>query len=223
VITFIAVPAPTTEEGQVDIIVVNNVLENLHKIKYKGIVVIKSTIPPCELSALVKKFTNLEIVYSPEFLREKMWTYDVHNPCQIILAGKKEVCEDLIEIYKRHASISRTRFVITDIQSASLAKYTINTFLATKVVFMNQIQQLYVDIHGSSDGWDEFCKILDNDMRIGHTHMQVPGSDGQYGYGGTCFPKDVKAIIGFDKNQRTTLIRETELANTKLRLQGGID
>jgi UDPglucose 6-dehydrogenase len=60
-------------------------------------------------------------------------------------------------------------------------------------------------------------------LRIGHSHLQVPGSDGKFGYGGTCFPKDVKAFIGYDKNNRLSILKEVEEANTILRLTGDMN
>lgn len=220
-ITFISVPAPTLDNGSVDTSIVENVLENLNENKYTGIIVIKSTIPPLDIDFIFNKFSGLNIVYSPEFLRELTWQNDAINPSQIILAGSDYLCTVVRDIYLKHANISRTRFVIyNDIKTAALAKYAINSFLATKVVFMNQLQQLYIDLHGTVNGWFEFTRVLENDTRIGHSHLQVPGNDGQYGYGGSCFPKDVKAMLTFDKNGRLSVLKEAEISNTIIRIKG---
>ena len=100
-------------------------------------------------------------------------------------------------------------------------KYAINTYLASKVVFMNQLNQLYRDMHGNTlppAAWEIFVNCMSSDSRIGESHMLVPGPDSKFGYGGTCFPKDVKAMLGFDKNKRLSVLTEVEEANTKLRL-----
>jgi UDPglucose 6-dehydrogenase len=143
------------------------------------------------------------------------------------MAGEYSDCCKLEELYRNHSHITKhCTYRITDYKTASLIKYSINAYLATKVVFMNQMYQLYHDVHGSapdtmhSSGWHKFSDILSADVRIGNSHLNVPGPDKNYGYGGSCFPKDVKALIGFDQNKRLSVIREAEEANTKIRLIG---
>jgi len=178
---------------------------------------------------LLNKVGPLRYVYSPEFLREATWELDAVNMNFMILAGNYQDCKELEKIYVYHSSIPPyCKFHYADYREASLAKYAINTFLATKVSFMNQIYQLYVDTYELDhpplpETWKFFTNILSDDKRFGGSHMQVPGPDGNYGYGGSCFPKDVKALIGFDKHERLSILREVELANTKIRLQGFVD
>jgi UDPglucose 6-dehydrogenase len=89
---------------------------------------------------------------------------------------------------------------------------------------MNQIYQVYADGQEGKEPhpemWKAFTDMLAADMRFGTSHLKVPGADGQYGYGGTCFPKDMKAFIGYDKEERLSVLREVEQANTKIRLTG---
>ena len=82
--------------------------------------------------------------------------------------------------------------------SASLIKYTINTFLATKVIFFNEINQVFEKL-GTSDDWSTIISAISNDKRIGESHMEVPGHDGRFGFGGACFPKDSNALALFAK------------------------
>ena len=89
-------------------------------------------------------------------------------------------------------------YILTDIISASFIKYTINSFLATKVSFFNQINQLF-EVSGSNDSWENFIKYISYDSRIGDSHMSVPGHDGKPGFGGACLPKDSKAFLDFSK------------------------
>ena len=229
-IIFICLPAPTMDHGGVDSSLITNVMWQLSRIKYEGIVVVKSTLPPDTVQTLYDTFMHdnkltfhlLRYVYSPEFLRETFWEKDAIEPNRIILAGNFQDCKKVEEWYKNHSHVPRhTRFILADYKEAALIKYAVNTFLATKVVFMNQLHQLYADICGGPPhptDWHAFTDMLSSDMRIGHSHLNVPGPDGKYGYGGTCFPKDVKAMIGFDKHGRLTLLKEAELVNTQIRL-----
>jgi UDPglucose 6-dehydrogenase len=233
-LTFVSLPAPTLEDGSVDAAAIYAVFQQLADIKYDGLVVLKSTLPPDIVHDLYVKFGHAKIfnktgplkyIYSPEFLREANWEKDAVEPVMMILAGEFLECKEVEEIYKNHSHIGRyTRFFFVDYKEAAFAKYAINTFLATKVVFMNQLYQLYADMYGKSpihpETWQAMMDMLSADTRFGHSHLQVPGPDGNFGYGGTCFPKDVKAFVGCDKNERLTILREVEHANTQIRLTG---
>ena len=235
-LTFVSINAPTLDDRTVDASVIYNIFQQLVDIEYKGLVVLKSTLPPAIVEDLYIKFGKDEImnkegalryIYSPEFLREREWEKDALEPDQIIMAGNYHDCIALEIIYRNHSNIqcNDVIFNIVDYRAAALAKYAINSYLASKVVFMNQLQQLYRDTydeynHLPSMDWAEFINMIASDPRIGDSHLDVPGPDGNFGYGGTCFPKDVKAMIGFDKENRLTVLREAELANTKIRLVG---
>lgn len=232
-LTFVALPAPTLEDGSVDASIIYTVFHQLADIGYDGLVVLKSTLPPGIVDDLYIKFGRskvegksgfLRYIYSPEFLRESDWETDALNPSQIIMAGDFFDCKELEEIYRNHSHIKYTKFHLCHHKEAALAKYAINTFLASKVVFMNQLYALYSDMYGKTpihpESWKEFTDMLTTDSRFGISHVTVPGNGNIFGYGGTCFPKDVKAMIGFDTNERMSVLREVELANTKIRLQG---
>lgn len=226
-IAFVSINAPTLDDGSVDASVIYTVFRQLVDIHYTGLVVLKSTLPPAIIADLSREFfdtSDLRLIYSPEFLREANWEEDALNPKQIILAGNFHDCRELEKLYKNHSHVHGTQFTIVDFRVASLAKYAINCFLATKLTFMNQLYQLYGDTYGSTllrEDWVEFCSLLQNDGRLGYSHMDVPGPDGKFGYGGSCFPKDMKAMVAFDKNSRMTLVKEAELSNTQIRLTDG--
>jgi len=233
-LVFVSIFAPTLDDGSVDASVIYDVFQQLSDIKYPGLVVLKSTLPPNIVQDLYIKFGRdkvmnkegpLRYIYSPEFIREDSWEKDAVDPKFIITAGNFHDCDELKTLYKNHSCIPMfCRFFNIDYREASLVKYTINSFLATKVAFMNQIYKLYMDTYERDDApmldWKEFTDVLSADIRFGPSHMQVPGADGQYGYGGSCFPKDVKAFIGHDKNNRLSILREVDIANTALRLAG---
>lgn len=233
-LVFVSINAPTLEDRSVDASVIYNIFQQLADIEYAGIVILKSTLPPGIVDDLYIKFGKdltmnkegpLRYIYSPEFLRERNWEKDAINPSQMIIAGSFSDCKILELIYRNHSQVQCSNLIFNpvDYRAAALAKYAINSFLANKVVFMNQLHQLYNDIYDrdiSELDWLEFVDLLNSDPRLGCSHVDVPGPDGQFGYGGTCFPKDVKAMIGFDTENRLSVLRETELANTKIRLTG---
>jgi UDPglucose 6-dehydrogenase len=220
-ITFVAVPAPTRDDGSVDASAIYAVFEQLKAIDYRGIIVVKSTIPPAIARDLFVQFMDLEYVYSPEFLRESHWEGDAIQPKMIILAGGAQNCLKVQEYYKKHSSVwDVVRYAFTSYEDAALVKYTLNSYLAAKVVFMNQLKALYFDEVSNADAesWEKFTHMLTADSRFGNSHYRVPGPDGKFGFGGTCFPKDVKAMLGFNKNGHLTVLKEASIVNTKLRL-----
>ena len=92
--------------------------------------------------------------------------------------------------------------------TASMVKYCINSFLATKVTFMNEMYDVLKAAKGTD--WPTFTKIITNDPRIGNTHMKVPGNDGQRGYAGSCFPKDTNALAWFAREILNTPFTQLE-------------
>jgi UDPglucose 6-dehydrogenase len=103
-------------------------------------------------------------------------------------------------------------------EEASLMKYTVNSFLATKVIFMNELKQL-ADATENVD-YKVVTNLLKHDLRIGETHMHVPGPDEKFGFGGMCFPKDTSALLKFAEDAKIELsVLETAVKkNTLLRL-----
>ena len=99
-----------------------------------------------------------------------------------------------------------------------MVKYCINSFLATKVTFMNEMYDVLKKAKGAD--WRTFTSIIENDPRIGKTHMKVPGNDGQRGYAGSCFPKDTNALAWFAREILNTPFTQLETSikiNEKLR------
>jgi UDPglucose 6-dehydrogenase len=97
---------------------------------------------------------------------------------------------------------SLRNIALCSIGEAALAKYIINSFLATKVVFMNEMYQL-AETQGYS--WQKVRSLIDTDERIGRSHTRVPGPDGTFGFGGMCFPKDTLALLEYAKQQSVQL------------------
>ena len=197
-IIFICVPTPQQDTHlDVDVSIAREVLEHLANLKYKGIVVIKSTITPHHLTKFKKDF-KLKIVYNPEFLTEANSFQDFIDPNMQVLGGKWRDCDTVEKAYVRHSSVKTVPTFKVDLITASLIKYTINSWLATKVIWFNQLRELY-DESGARASWEQFTTMLNEDPRMGDSHMQVPGPDGIKGFGGHCFPKDTKALLYYSK------------------------
>ena len=209
---FICVPSPQNSDGSCDSSLLEDVLKNLKG--YKGVIISKVTATPDVYQRLQKDLINL--VYVPEFLTAANANVDYLNTKKFIIGGS-------VVAYLREAerilklSHPSADFYFTDIKSASMVKYIINSFLATKVVFMNEIQSLSNSIGCE---WQEISQLLKTDHRIGNSHLQVPGPDGFYGFGGMCFPKDTSAFIKYaeTQNQSLNVLKEAVKKNTLIRL-----
>ena len=199
-ITFICVPTPkSVNHKDVDVSAVRQGLSDLYDRGYKGIAAIKSTITPKHLTTMKKDF-GVKIVYNPEFLTEANAHQDFINPNMQVLGGKWRDCDTVEKAYNRHSSVKVVPTFKVDLVTASLIKYTINSWLATKVIFFNELRELH-DASGASTDWESFTEMLTNDPRMGNTHMRVPGPDGERGFGGHCFPKDTEAFLHYaEKN-----------------------
>lgn len=219
-LVFVCVPTPARADGSVDARTIEYVLHDLSVSEYQGIVVIKSTVTPDYLEQFVAKFSNLRIVYNPEFLTEANSYGDFINPPMQILGGHWDDCEAVERAYVHHSRVKVVPTFKTDIVSASLLKYTINSWLATKVTFMNELYQLH-RASGAKTSWEQFTDMLQRDKRIGDSHLRVPGPDGQFGFGGHCFPKDTKGLLSYanQKNIRLNVLAEAVDVNDSIRKQ----
>lgn len=196
-ILFISVPTPMDEGGGQDLKIVTKVLKEIEKYSTDSLVVMKSTILPDKIESLSKDFPSF--VYNPEFLRERHAFEDLKNSPFFIFGGDKKNSKKLANFYKSHTSCEATDFNYTDVKTASLVKYAINSFLATKVVFFNELRNVYINSE-SEGSWENFIQLISKDIRIGSSHMSVPGPDGRFGFGGACFPKDTSALARYAKN-----------------------
>ena len=191
---FICVPTPMKNDGTQDSSIIREVVYELHDKCPKSIKVVKSTVIPSILTDLVK--VDQRLIYNPEFLREKYANEDFVNTPLIILGGDRNICSLVSKLYLNHSRCKTKEHVFTEIQSASLIKYSINTFLATKVIFFNEIFKIYEKLE-LNDSWELLINAISIDQRIGSSHMNVPGHDGRKGFGGACFPKDSNALIKY--------------------------
>ncbi len=195
--TFICLPTPMQDDGNQDISVVEETFVKIKNLNLPGLIILKSTVHPGNINILEKLLPNF--VYNPEFLREKHASDDFINSKLIVFGGKQDSTNKLSKIYSNYIKCKHSDYIFTDAVSASLMKYTINAFLATKVIFFNEIHNLF-NATNTNESWENFIKFLSRDSRIGNSHMMVPGHDDRFGFGGACFPKDTAAIMKYSNS-----------------------
>lgn len=205
---YVCVPTPMLQDGHCDDSYIRSVLEELKD--YKGTIICKSTVPPGVYLRLIDQYPNL--VHAPEFLTAANATADYENSNWVLIGGNKDHCITA-ETVIRSGSIKANTFYHTDIATASLFKYMANSFMATKVIFMNDLYHL---ANAVGVNWNDIKSLAENDPRLGISHWDVPGPDGEYGYGGACFPKDVSAIIqhGLDIGTPLKLLESVKEINS---------
>jgi nucleotide sugar dehydrogenase len=224
-VTFICLPTPTrTKEtadgpvGSVNADLIKEALQKLQTMEYDGIVVIKSTVAPSVLDAFVNTYTQLNIVYNPEFLTEANANDDFINPPFQIFGGDWDTCTKVEQMYTQYSNVKPVPTFKLDIKAASFLKYTINSWLATKVVFFNELRELYAE-YDMTTPWSEFIGVLSHEPRVGPSHMNVPGPDGKFGFGGNCFPKDTKAFVEESRNfSMLQLLEKAIQLNNEMRI-----
>jgi UDPglucose 6-dehydrogenase len=192
-VIFICVPTPMFESGECDLSIVESVTAELsqHECISKKVVVIKSTVVPGTTENLAEKYPNMNFVFNPEFLTERKARLDFINTSRIVLGSNNTSANNVVEKLYR-LRFPYTKIIKTDFGTAQLIKYMANCFFATKVSFMNEMHQVCQAIGGD---WNSALDGFISDGRIGNSHIDVPGHDGDFGFGGKCFPKDLNAMI----------------------------
>lgn len=197
-IVFVCVPTPLNKDLTLDASIVNSVMEEIINYKINSLIVLKSTILPNFIEIIDKKIERF--IYNPEFLREKHANEDFINSNLIVFGGRQEEISKLSNFYSNYTNCVCQDYIETDIFTASLIKYTINSFLAIKVTFFNELKQIF-NKSETSDSWEKFILYLQRDSRLGNSHMSVPGHDGKEGFGGACLPKDSISLSNFFKQK----------------------
>jgi len=188
---FLCVPTPMTEEGEFDLSIIKSAVLTLED---KKVIIIKSTITPRAATELIENFPNQNFVFNPEFLTERTAVYDFQHPSRIILGGDK-LAVDKVELLYRLVFPSRLIEIIkTDYKTACYIKYFCNCFYASKVALMNEFRQVAVE---EGVEWNTAIRGLMSSGWVNPMHTAVPGPDGDLGFGGKCFPKDINAFIKY--------------------------
>lgn len=217
-VIFLAVPTPPGEDGSADLHYVLEAAESIarHMTDYK-VIVNKSTVPigtgrkvkEVVRAALARRGLALEfdVVSNPEFLREGSAVRDFMHPDRIVIGSENEKSREILRDIYNVLYLIDTPFLFTSLETAELVKYASNAFLATKIAFINEVANLCdtvgADVH-------DVARAMGMDGRIGKYFLH-PGP----GYGGSCFPKDTKALvrIGQEHGVRMSIVDAVVKAN----------
>ena len=213
-ICFIAVGTPQSEDGSADLQYVFEAAKSIAKSMngYK-VIVNKSTVP-VGTADIVKKFISentsydFDVVSNPEFLRQGNAVKDFLEPDRIIIGSDSDKATMIIKNLYSPLTDNGIKIIIMDIKSAEMTKYAANSFLATKISFMNEIANLCEKLGADA----EMVRLgISSDERIGNKFL-YPG----IGYGGSCFPKDTRALINLAKNNdcEMKIIKATDFVNS---------
>ena len=217
---FICVPTPMThvDGGEIDLSIMDTVFENVMNVEkpvsfsYENTVfVIKSTVVPGTTERYMKRYPHARIVFNPEFLTERSANLDFINASRIVLGGAPRDTAEVAKLYRER--FPYTKIIQTCSHSAELIKYMCNCFFATKVSFMNEMFLLAKKLDCD---WASVMDGFISDGRIGNSHIDVPGHDGDFGFGGKCFPKDINAFIGtFEENDIDPIVLKSAWKRNK--------
>ena len=189
-VIFVCVPTPMRKDGTCYTGIVEEVIREINETANDHIVVIKSTVPPGTTDKFNHEFSNVTVIFNPEFLTEENFLDDFKNQNRIILGGSRKGTNKLRQIYSK--VFPKATIVKTGDKHAEMVKYFTNTFLATKVSFANEMYSICEQI---GIDYDKVVEYATYDERLGKSHWAVPGPDGDFGFGGHCFPKDLSPII----------------------------
>ena len=223
-VIFLCLPTPMTREGKCHTGIIESVLDQINPIcdemEYFGnerrTIILKSTIPPGTTKRFAKTYKHIEFVFNPEFLTEANAIDDYKNQTRIILGGENHITARVRPIFAK--AFPKVKIIKTDSSYAEMVKYVTNSFLAMKVSFANEMYEIcqYLDID-----YDKVIEYAQHDDRLGYSHWNVPGPDGDFGYGGHCFPKDVKALMHvameIDSDVNPIMLQATDRKNNEVR------
>jgi len=194
-IIFVCVPTPMKKDGSCDTSIVDSVVHELNGLAItrqdaNRIIAIKSTVPPGTTNRLNKECKYISVIFNPEFLTEANFIEDFKNQKRIIIGGERPSTTKLRQVYS--LAFPDAKIVKTGSITAEMVKYFTNTFLATKVSFANEMKMICDELNID---YDKVVEYSTYDERLGKSHWAVPGPDGKNGFGGSCFPKDINALL----------------------------
>ena len=215
---FLCLPTPMNNDGSCNVDILQTELENIDLItdnqETKKTIVIKSTVSPGTTARWNSLYDSLNLVFNPEFLTEVNAIEDFNNQNRIILGGPRPATTELRRLYSK--VFPKAHIIKTDSTHAEMVKYLTNSFLATKVSFANEIYQICDKLKIDYDKVVEYATL---DDRLGKSHWNVPGPDGDFGFGGHCLPKDLSALIFLAMNldTETNVLNAVEETNDVVR------
>jgi UDPglucose 6-dehydrogenase len=217
-VIFVCVPTPMRKSGECDLSILRTAVTDIDtKCALEGvkrIIVIKSTIPPGTTEQLDSEFKHVHVTFNPEFLTEANAVEDYKNQNRIIVGGDRPWTSRVKQIFAK--AFPSVPIIKTSATIAETIKYVTNTFLTVKVSYANEIYQL---CQGLGIDYDKVIEYARYDARLGNSHWSVPGPDGDFGYGGHCFPKDIAALqyVMQSMNLDTTMLAAAIHKNNSVR------
>ena len=201
---FICVPTPMhSDYSGMSMAIVEEVAGQIVKVA-KGtdkIAIVKSTVLPGTTAGLIKKYPKVNWAMNPEFLTQNNANYDFAHPHRTVIgASSKKVGERIKQLFQTIYPKDQPYYIM-DVTSAELTKYMSNNMLASKVLIADEFYFLAKKVGAN---YDNVRKAVEADPRIG-THLRVPGPDGDVGFGGACFPKDMIGILGLAKKLKVDM------------------
>jgi UDPglucose 6-dehydrogenase len=196
-ITFLCLPTLFDEAKQAyDKTAINETLSRLYTHNYKGIVVLKSTVEPETTDLLSDTYPTLKLVHNPEFLTARTAYHDFHHQKHIVLGRGKHCTQNdmdmLANFYKVHYPNAEISHCVS-LESESM-KIMCNSFYASKIILFNEY---YLACQKNGTDFNRIRDLMLKNGWINPMHTNIPGPDGQLGYGGACFPKDTKAVYNY--------------------------
>jgi len=221
-IIFLSVPTPSNKDGSMNLDIVKQVLQEISDVNQNpnNIILLRSTVTPGTTRKLQEHFNNIRIIFNPEFLTERSAKFDFINQSRFILGCgdsdfEKYQTEEVADLFRDRFGDSIS-IIQTNFETAELIKYMNNCFFATKISFLNEMHQV---AEKSGVDWEIALDGFVRDGRVGHSHMNVPGPDGKFGFGGSCFPKDVQAIINYGESLDLNMNTLKGVWNTNLEVR----
>jgi len=218
-IIFVCLPTPMKKDGSCDTSIVEGVVSELDNLALTRqcsdrVVVIKSTIPPGTTERLNKECKHIQVIFNPEFLTEANFIDDFKNQDRIIIGGPRPASTKVRQLF--YKAFPKAHIIKTHSTIAEMVKYMTNTFLATKVSFANEMKMICDELNID---YDKVVEYSTYDERLGKSHWSVPGPDGKLGFGGSCFPKDINALIALSKDMRLYLHTLQSVWKTNLKVR----
>ena len=190
---FVCLPTPMidAEGGRCNLSILDKFFKEASEVNTQATFIIKSTVPIGTTERLCNEYPNMNIIHNPEFLTAANAEYDFVNADRHVFGGSSNLVSSVAKMYQSiFPSIPIIKMKSTE---SECVKYFANCFLAAKVMIFNEMKMLCNELGDVS--YDNIMDGVCSDDRIGHSHTHVPGPDGDYGLGGTCFPKDINSLI----------------------------
>ena len=194
---FLCLPTLYDEKTeQYDKSAIQEVVGILHKNKYNGVVIMKSTVEPGTVSNLILQYSGIRLILNPEFLTARTAYHDFHNQRRIILGASHSVIREELDMVHKfyHKLYPQAEIVLCNSDESECMKIFVNSFYASKIQLFNEF---YMICDHMNLDFNNVKELMLGNGWINPRHTNVPGPDGKFSYGGACFPKDTKALLAF--------------------------